>query len=101
MKEFPANTLVDNIEVDPSTGDLWIGCHPVAYRIFDDINQFFGLSLPSQVPSFVLQCFVTILYAAEVILSVCVRPCIICFVFNFIEEGNRNLIYRHLNLSKR
>ena len=28
-------TAVDNIEVDQVTGDLWIGCHPVLYRIVD------------------------------------------------------------------
>ena len=28
------DTLVDNISVDPVTGDLWVGCHPNGMRIF-------------------------------------------------------------------
>ncbi|XP_053395644.1 uncharacterized protein LOC123523548 [Mercenaria mercenaria] len=52
---FDADTLVDNIEVDPDTGDLWIGCHPVAYRILDYMNDFFGLTLPSQVLRFKME----------------------------------------------
>lgn len=28
------DTLVDNISVDPVTGDLWVGCHPNGIRIF-------------------------------------------------------------------
>lgn len=27
-------SLCDNIEVDPETGDLWMGCHPNARKIF-------------------------------------------------------------------
>ena len=27
-------TLGDNIEVDPDTGDLWLGCHPNAWKLF-------------------------------------------------------------------
>ncbi|WAR23860.1 PON1-like protein [Mya arenaria] len=44
-----ADTLVDNIEVDADTGTLWIGCHPVNYRIIDDMFGLFGYALPSQV----------------------------------------------------
>ena len=44
------NTGVDNIEVDPKTGDLWIGCHPVMYRILD-LQHIFKFSLPSNVSS--------------------------------------------------
>lgn len=50
--EFQADTLLDNIDVEPETGDLWIGCHPVGYRIFDYIAGFLGLTLPSQVLRF-------------------------------------------------
>jgi len=41
-------TGVDNIDVDPDTGDLWIGCHPHMYKIMDFYN-FFGFVNPSQV----------------------------------------------------
>ena len=27
-------SLVDNIYVDPETGDLWIGCHPNGWKLF-------------------------------------------------------------------
>ena len=33
-KSLDFNTLVDNISVDPVTGDLWVGCHPNGMRIF-------------------------------------------------------------------
>ncbi|XP_053394251.1 serum paraoxonase/arylesterase 1-like isoform X1 [Mercenaria mercenaria] len=39
-------TGIDNIEVDPDTGDLWIGCHPVTWRLVD---MFYGSLHPSQV----------------------------------------------------
>ncbi|XP_066210263.1 serum paraoxonase/arylesterase 1 [Saccopteryx leptura] len=34
LKSVVLNTLVDNIFVDPVTGDLWVGCHPNGMRIF-------------------------------------------------------------------
>lgn len=40
-------TQVDNIEVDPDTGDLWIGCHPLSYA-FMDFLDLFGYAHPSQ-----------------------------------------------------
>lgn len=33
-KSLDFNTLVDNISVDPVTGDLWVGCHPNGKKIF-------------------------------------------------------------------
>lgn len=59
FKRFPRNelvkiweedmyTAVDNIEVDQVTGDLWIGCHPVLYRIVDELRVK-GKTLPSNV----------------------------------------------------
>lgn len=27
-------SLCDNVEVDPETGDLWMGCHPNAMKLF-------------------------------------------------------------------
>lgn len=33
-KSLDFNTLVDNISVDPVTGDLWVGCHPNGMKIF-------------------------------------------------------------------
>ena len=41
-------TGVDNIEVDPLTGDLWIGCHPLNWAILDFFDLF-GFDHPSQV----------------------------------------------------
>ncbi|KAM5302955.1 serum paraoxonase/arylesterase 1 isoform 1-T1 [Glossophaga mutica] len=34
LKSLDTNTLVDNISVDPVTGDLWVGCHPNGKRLF-------------------------------------------------------------------
>nr|XP_004656266.2 serum paraoxonase/arylesterase 1 [Jaculus jaculus] len=34
LKSLDFNTLVDNISVDPATGDLWVGCHPNGMKIF-------------------------------------------------------------------
>ncbi|XP_045159584.1 serum paraoxonase/arylesterase 2-like [Mercenaria mercenaria] len=39
-------TGIDNIEVDPDTGDLWIGSHPITWKIID---PFFGSLPPGQV----------------------------------------------------
>ncbi|KAL4236468.1 Serum paraoxonase/lactonase 3 [Mactra antiquata] len=50
--EVYADSAVDNIEVDPITGDLWIGCHPIAYRVLDTVYKVFGYTLPSQVLRF-------------------------------------------------
>ncbi|KAM9782504.1 uncharacterized protein ACB057_014764 [Neosynchiropus ocellatus] len=33
VKSLAVGTLPDNIEVDPDTGDLWIGCHPNAWKV--------------------------------------------------------------------
>jgi hypothetical protein len=41
--------MVDNIEVDPDTGELWVGCHPIAFRALDWMLNAFGMTLPSQV----------------------------------------------------
>ncbi|KAI5141422.1 Serum Paraoxonase/Arylesterase 1 [Manis pentadactyla] len=34
LKSLDFNTLVDNISMDPVTGDLWVGCHPNGMKIF-------------------------------------------------------------------
>lgn len=26
-------SLCDNVEVDPETGDLWLGCHPNGFKL--------------------------------------------------------------------
>ncbi|KAF6302003.1 paraoxonase 1 [Rhinolophus ferrumequinum] len=39
LKSLVANTLVDNISVDPVTGDLWVGCHPDGMKIFHPSNS--------------------------------------------------------------
>ncbi|KAL4235931.1 Serum paraoxonase/arylesterase 1 [Mactra antiquata] len=44
-----SDTHLDNIEVDPDTGDLFIGCHPVAFGVYDLMLTNFGYALPSQV----------------------------------------------------
>lgn len=33
-KSLDFDTIVDNISVDPVTGDLWIGCHPNGMKVF-------------------------------------------------------------------
>ncbi|XP_051813107.1 serum paraoxonase/arylesterase 2-like [Acanthochromis polyacanthus] len=33
VKTVAVGSLVDNIEVDPETGDLWIGCHPNTWKL--------------------------------------------------------------------
>ncbi|XP_074539957.1 serum paraoxonase/lactonase 3.1 [Halichoeres trimaculatus] len=40
VKTVAVGSLVDNIEVDPETGDLWLGCHPNAMKLlmFDPNN---------------------------------------------------------------
>lgn len=53
--EVYADTMVDNIEVDPNTGDLYIGCHPIAYKIVDSVLNFFKFTYPSQVLRFKMQ----------------------------------------------
>ncbi|XP_034408845.1 serum paraoxonase/lactonase 3.1 [Cyclopterus lumpus] len=34
MKTVAVGSLCDNVEVDPETGDLWLGCHPNAWKLF-------------------------------------------------------------------
>ncbi|XP_047609751.1 serum paraoxonase/arylesterase 1 [Phacochoerus africanus] len=34
LKSLDFDTIVDNISVDPVTGDLWIGCHPNGMKVF-------------------------------------------------------------------
>ncbi|XP_034030942.1 serum paraoxonase/arylesterase 2-like [Thalassophryne amazonica] len=34
VKTVAVGSLCDNIEVDPETGDLWLGCHPNAMKVF-------------------------------------------------------------------
>ncbi|KAJ8004745.1 hypothetical protein DPEC_G00139480 [Dallia pectoralis] len=34
VKVVEVGCLVDNIEVHPETGDLWIGCHPNGWKLF-------------------------------------------------------------------
>ncbi|KAL5010383.1 hypothetical protein ScPMuIL_012688 [Solemya velum] len=42
-------TAVDNIAVEPHTGDLWIGCHPILNKVHDYINSGATGISPSQV----------------------------------------------------
>lgn len=34
VKAVAVGSLCDNIEVEPKTGDLWLGCHPNAWKAF-------------------------------------------------------------------
>ncbi|XP_068950586.1 serum paraoxonase/arylesterase 2-like isoform X2 [Petaurus breviceps papuanus] len=34
VKVLHLDTIVDNLSVDPSTGDLWVGCHPNGQKLF-------------------------------------------------------------------
>ncbi|XP_019949014.1 serum paraoxonase/arylesterase 2-like [Paralichthys olivaceus] len=34
VKSVALGSLCDNIEVDPETGDLWLGCHPNGWKFF-------------------------------------------------------------------
>lgn len=43
---YYTGTGIDNIEVDPDTGDMWIGSHPITWRVID---PFFGSVPPGQV----------------------------------------------------
>ncbi|XP_015343708.1 serum paraoxonase/arylesterase 2 [Marmota marmota marmota] len=34
IKVLQLDTLVDNVSIDPSSGDIWIGCHPNGQKLF-------------------------------------------------------------------
>ncbi|TDH11970.1 hypothetical protein EPR50_G00066080 [Perca flavescens] len=34
VKSVAVGSLCDNVEVEPETGDLWLGCHPNAWKLF-------------------------------------------------------------------
>ncbi|KAK2844431.1 hypothetical protein Q5P01_011090 [Channa striata] len=34
VKSVAVGSLCDNVEVDPETGDLWLGCHPNGWKCF-------------------------------------------------------------------
>ncbi|EDL13966.1 paraoxonase 2, isoform CRA_b [Mus musculus] len=34
LKVLQLGTLVDNLSIDPSSGDIWVGCHPNGQRLF-------------------------------------------------------------------
>lgn len=34
LQSVAVGSLCDNIEVDPESGDLWLGCHPNAWKFF-------------------------------------------------------------------
>ncbi|XP_028835722.1 serum paraoxonase/arylesterase 2-like [Denticeps clupeoides] len=39
VKAVDVGSLVDNIDVDPDTGDLWLGCHPNGWKLFKNDPQ--------------------------------------------------------------
>ncbi|XP_060085242.1 serum paraoxonase/arylesterase 1-like [Ylistrum balloti] len=45
------NTLVDNIEIDKESGDLWVGCHPIHYHLM----EYSSLGPRSRMPSQILK----------------------------------------------
>jgi hypothetical protein len=51
-------TMPDNIYVHAPTGDLWIGAHPVAYKVMSYFNNLDKYTSPSQVVhvKFEVQC---------------------------------------------
>lgn len=34
LKVLQLGTLVDNLSIDPSSGDIWVGCHPNGQKLF-------------------------------------------------------------------
>ncbi|XP_075414508.1 serum paraoxonase/arylesterase 2 isoform X4 [Tenrec ecaudatus] len=34
LKVLKLDTLVDNLSIDPSSGDIWVGCHPNGQKLF-------------------------------------------------------------------
>ncbi|XP_008321724.1 serum paraoxonase/arylesterase 2-like [Cynoglossus semilaevis] len=34
VKAVAVGSMCDNVEVDPETGDLWLGCHPNGWKLF-------------------------------------------------------------------
>lgn len=36
VQEVAVGSLCDNIEVEPKTGDLWMGCHPNGAKFFQN-----------------------------------------------------------------
>ncbi|OWF50641.1 Serum paraoxonase/arylesterase 1 [Mizuhopecten yessoensis] len=47
VEDLVLDTLVDNIEVAPVSGDLWVGCHPIHYLLIE--NEHVGSPAPSQI----------------------------------------------------
>ncbi|KAK7111887.1 serum paraoxonase/arylesterase 1-like isoform X2 [Littorina saxatilis] len=46
---FPLYTIPDNIQVDHTTGDLYVGCHPIAYKVLLHMEEPSEHLAPSQV----------------------------------------------------
>lgn len=34
IQSVAVGSLCDNIEVEPESGDLWLGCHPNGWKLF-------------------------------------------------------------------
>ncbi|XP_033741944.1 uncharacterized protein LOC117328516 [Pecten maximus] len=47
VEDLFLDTMVDNIEVDPVTGELWLGCTPIQYQLWE--WEKVGYDAPSQV----------------------------------------------------
>ena len=43
------HTIADNIDVDQSNGDLYMGCHPIPYRVVPYLQDPAAHNPPSQV----------------------------------------------------
>ncbi|XP_033741687.1 serum paraoxonase/arylesterase 1-like [Pecten maximus] len=49
VEDLFLDTLVDNIEIEPETGDLWVGCHPIHYYLMDYADIGSKSPAPSQI----------------------------------------------------
>ncbi|KAK7506242.1 hypothetical protein BaRGS_00002354 [Batillaria attramentaria] len=46
---YPVHTVADNVHVDPKTGDVYTGCHPIGYKIMSHLEDPLKHTSPSQV----------------------------------------------------
>lgn len=71
---------VDNIEVDPKSGDLWVGAHPrIGTLIYFMHREGQGALSPSQVCDTIRQCWIS-----ELIVNVLKIACTLSSTISFI-----------------
>lgn len=49
LKEIPLGSSPDNVVQDRSNGDLWVGCHPIKFRLFSHLHRPKSMISPSQI----------------------------------------------------